>query len=134
MQARLEVKRSSIIPKLMAEQNSPLNIPLIKQAADAGDVESIDSFKEAGHAMGQGFASLVNIFNPEKVILGGPLSTAGEYLLPAIKETVRRYSMHEIGQQVEVQLSTFGPDASLIGAIAIVVDDALSHPITIGRR
>lgn len=134
MQARLEVKRSSIIPKLMAEHNSPLNFSLIKQAADAGDTESIDSFAEAGHAMGQGFAGLINIFNPEKVILGGPMSTAGEYLLPAIRETVARHSMLEIGQQVEVQLSTFGPDASLIGAIAIVVDDALLHPVTIERR
>ncbi|NWF63085.1 MAG: ROK family transcriptional regulator [Chloroflexi bacterium] len=134
MQARLEVKRTSIVPQLMAEHNLPLSIPLIKQAADAGDRESIDSFVEAGHAMGQGLAGLINIFNPEKVILGGPLSAAGKYLLPAIKETVARHSLQEIGQQVEVQLSTFGPDASLIGAIAIVVDDTLWHPVTIERR
>ncbi|HNO31330.1 MAG TPA: ROK family protein, partial [Anaerolineales bacterium] len=133
IRARLEVKRPSIIPQLMAEQNSPLDVPLIKQAADAGDREAIDSFAEAGRAMGQGFAGLINIFNPEKVILGGPLSVAGEYLLPAIKEMVTRHSMLEIGQQVEVQLSTFGPDASLIGSIAIVVDDALSSPSRIGK-
>ncbi|HNC07187.1 MAG TPA: ROK family transcriptional regulator, partial [Anaerolineales bacterium] len=54
VQARLEVRRSSIIPKLMAEQNLPMGIPLIKQAADAGDREAIDSFREAGLAMGQG--------------------------------------------------------------------------------
>ena len=134
VQARLEVKRSSIIPKLMAEQNVPLSIPLIKQAADAGDNEAIDSFMEAGRAMGQGFAGLINIFNPEKVILGGPLSIAGEYLLPAIKETVTRHSLPEIIQQAEVVLSPFGPDASLIGAIAIVVDDVLSHPVSFERR
>ncbi|MDP1544406.1 MAG: ROK family transcriptional regulator [Anaerolineales bacterium] len=134
VQARLEVKRSSIIPRLMVEQNTPLSIPLIKQAADAGDQEAIDSFTEAGHAMGQGFAGLINIFNPEKIILGGPLSIAGEYLLPAIKETVTRHSLPEIIQQAEVLLSPFGPDASLIGAIAIVVDDVLSHPISIERR
>src|SRR5688572_5994375 len=134
VQARLEVKRSSIIPKLMAEQNSVLTIPLIKQAADAGDREAIDSFAEAGTAMGQGFAGLINIFNPKKMILGGPLSIAGEYLLPNIIGAVKRHSMPEIGQQAEIVLSTFGPDASLIGAIAIVVDEALSHPITIERR
>ncbi len=128
VQARLEVKRTSIIPKLMAEQNSPLTIPLIKQAADAGDREAIDSFAEAGHAMGQGLAGLVNIFNPDKIILGGPLSLAGEYLLPSIRETVSRHSMPEIDQQAEVVLSPFGPDASLIGAIAIVADDVLSVP------
>ncbi|MBK8784439.1 MAG: ROK family transcriptional regulator [Anaerolineales bacterium] len=129
VQARLEVKRTSIIPKLMAEHNSSLTIPLIKQAADAGDREAIDSFAEAGHAMGQGFAGLTNIFNPEKIILGGPLSIAGEYLLPAIKETMARHSLTEIDQQAEVLLSPFGPDASLIGAIAIVADGILSQPL-----
>jgi glucokinase-like ROK family protein len=134
VQARLEVKRSSIIPRLLAEQNVPLSIPLIKQAADAGDVEAIESFAEAGHAMGQGFAGLINIFNPEKIILGGPLSIAGEYLLPGIKATVSRHALPEIDRKAEVLLSSFGPDASLIGAIAIVVDDVLSNPMSIERR
>lgn len=134
VQARLEVKRSSIIPRMLTEQKAQLTIPLIKQAADSGDTEAIDSFIEAGHAMGQGFAGLINIFNPEKIILGGPLSIAGEYLLPAIKETVARHSLPEIDQQAEVLLSPFGADASLIGAIAIVVDDVISRPVNFERR
>ncbi len=134
MQARLETKQSSIVPKLMTEQKSPLTIPLIKQAADSNDAEARESFMEAGHAMGQGFASLVNIFNPEKIILGGPLSIAGDYLLPAIKEAMNRHAFAEIDQQAEVLLSPFGPDASLIGAAAIVVNDILLHPIDIERR
>lgn len=134
VQARLEVKRDSIIPKLMAEQRSALTIPLIKQAADAGDLEAIESFAEAGRAMGQGFAGLINIFNPEKIILGGPLSLAGDYLLPAIREVIPHHTLPEIDQQAEVILSSFGQDASLIGAIAIVVDDVLSHPSQVERR
>lgn len=134
IQARLEVKRNSIIPKLMSEQNAPLSIPLIKQAADAGDMEAIASFAEAGRAMGQGFAGLINIFNPEKIILGGPLSLAGDYLLPAIREIIPHHTLPEIDQQAEVILSSFGPDASLIGAIAIVVDDVLTNPTQVERR
>jgi predicted NBD/HSP70 family sugar kinase len=84
--------------------------------------------------MGQGFASLINIFNPEKIILGGPLSIAGKYLLPAVEETIDRHSLPEIDQQVEVCLSSFGPDASLIGAVSIVVDDILSNPSHAERR
>jgi predicted NBD/HSP70 family sugar kinase len=118
----------------LAEQNALLTVPLIKQAADAGDVDAIESFAEAGHAMGQGFAGLINIFNPEKIILGGPLSIAWEYLLPGIKETVSHHSLPEIDQKAEVLLSSFGPDASLIGAIAIVVDDVLSNPLDVERR
>ncbi len=134
VQARLEVKRDSIIPKLMAEQRSALTIPLIKQAADAGDLEAIESFAEAGRAMGQGFAGLINIFNPEKIILGGPLSLAGDYLLPAIREVIPHHTLPEIDQQAEVILSSFGQDASLIGAIAVVVDDVLSHPYQVEKR
>jgi glucokinase-like ROK family protein len=134
VQARLEVKRNSIIPQLMAEQRSPLTIALIKQAADAGDPEAIESFTEAGRAMGQGFAGLINIFNPEKIILGGPLSLAGDYLLPAVREVIPQHTLPEIDQQAEVVLSSFGQDASLIGAIAIVVDNVLSNPTQVERR
>ena len=134
VQARLEVKRTSIIPKLMSKHHAQLSIPLIKEAADAGDIEAIESFSEAGHAMGQGFAGLINIFNPQKIILGGPLSIAGDYLLPGIKETVSRHALPEIDQQVEVVLSSFRADASLIGAIAIVADDVLSNPMSVERR
>jgi predicted NBD/HSP70 family sugar kinase len=118
----------------MLEQNNPLSISLIKQAADAGDQEAIDSFAEAGRAMGQGFAGLINIFNPEKIILGGPLSLAGEYLLPAIRKVIPNHTLPEIDQQAEVVLSSFGKDASLIGAIAVVVDDVFSHPNQVKRR
>lgn len=134
VQARLEVKRSSIIPTLMAEQGAPLSIPLIKQAADAGDVEAIDSFFEAGSAMGQGLSTIINFLNPEKIILGGPLSVAAPYILPAITQAVNRHCLPEIGQKVSVEYSQFGPDASLIGAVAIVLDDVLSHPTQIERR
>jgi glucokinase-like ROK family protein len=134
VQNRLEVKRSSLIPRLLSQENAPLSIALIKKAADMGDAEAIESFAEAGAAMGQGFASLINIFNPEKIVLGGPLSLAGAHLLPSIQRTVAQHSLPEIGQQSEVFLSTFGPDASLIGAIAIVVDDILSSPSLVERR
>jgi glucokinase-like ROK family protein len=131
---RLESKRSSIIPDLMAEENAPLSIPLIKQAADAGDAEAIQSFQEAGAAMGQGLATIINFLNPEKIILGGPLSVAAPYLLPSVKESVSRHCLPEISPKVSVDLSQFGPDASLIGAAAIVVDDVMSHPTQIERR
>jgi predicted NBD/HSP70 family sugar kinase len=117
-----------------SEQKAPLSIPLIKKAADMGDEQAIEAFSEAGAAMGQGFASLVNIFNPEQIILGGPLSLAGAFLLPSIRRTMLQHSLPEIGLQSEVFLSTFGPDASLIGAIAIVVDDILSNPAHAERR
>jgi predicted NBD/HSP70 family sugar kinase len=134
VQLRLDSKRSSLNPSLMDQQNTTLSISIIKQAADAGDIDAIDSLSEAGMAMGNGFAGLVNIFNPEKIILGGPISIAGDYLLPSIRQSVNKRAMHEIVLQTEIDLSAFGPDASLIGTAAVVVDDILTHPTHVEKE
>ena len=83
--------------------------------------------------MGDGFANLINILNPKKIILGGPLSIAGDHVLPAIQETVCEHPLPEIDGQVEVNPSVFGPDTSLIDAISIVFEDILSNPSLVER-
>ena len=134
VQTRLDDNRESVIPDLLEKQNAPLSISIIKQAADQCDQVSLESLTETGTAMGLGFANLIDIFNPEKLILGGPLSIVGKYLLPAIKETATNHSISNINPKVEILLSSFETDAILIGAISIVVDDILSKPTHVERR
>jgi glucokinase-like ROK family protein len=130
VQARIDASKdeSSLIPSLMEQQHAPLSLSIIKQAAEAGDRNAIDSLAEAGAAMGSGIASLVNILNTENIILGGPISVAGDYLMPSILSSVDKQAMHEIVVQTEIKLSAFGADASLIGAAAVVVNDILTNP------
>lgn len=104
------------------------NLTLITQAADSGDANARRALAEAGTSLGIGIAALINVLNPEKVIIGGPVSMAGEHLLPAVIESVRLHGMQEIVAQVEISLSAFGPDASVIGAAAVVVNDILMNP------
>lgn len=134
VQTRLRGKTTSPILALMAEQNAPLSIPIIKQAADAGDRDAIDSLVEVGTAIGNGCAGLVNIFNTEKIILGGPISIVGDYLLPNIRQSVNERAMPENVVQTEVNLSAFGSDASLIGAVAIVINDILTNPTHVEKE
>jgi glucokinase-like ROK family protein len=133
-EASLEVKRHTVIRELMDQYKAPLSILLIKEAAASGDQEAIDIFAETGEVMGLGFSSLINIFNPEKIILGGPLSVIGDYLLPAIKDSIKKHSLAEINQQAEIILSAFGADASVIGAAALVVNDILLNPSHVGEE
>lgn len=134
VRTRLESNRESIIPELMAGQDSPLSISIIKQAADECDNESLEALAETGTALGLGFASLIDIFNPEKIILGGSLSSIGKYLLPSIKDTATKHSLSDVSPKAEIMLSAFETDAILIGAISIVVDDILSKPTIVERR
>ena len=62
---------------------------------------------ETGTAMGLGFEKLIDLFNPEKLILGGPLSIVGNIFLPAIKETATNHSISNIKPKVEILLSSF---------------------------
>jgi len=134
VQIRLETKRSNLISSLMEKQNAPLSISIIKQAAEMGDTDALECLAEAGMALGNGIAGLVNIFNPEMIILGGPISIAGDFLLPSIKQSVNKRAMHEIVIQTEINISAFGTDASVIGAVAVVVDDILTNPIHIEKE
>ncbi len=134
VRARLEVGRDSLIPQLMAEQDSPLNLAIITQAADAGDVQAQEALAETGAAIGLGIANLINIFNPEMVVVGGAMSQAGHHLLPAIQRAVRERALAETRARTQIVLSAFGPDASVMGAVALVVKDILSKPSTVARQ
>lgn len=130
---RLQVKRTSLIPSLMTQQNSELTIPVIIQAAEYGDPEAIEALGETGLAMGMGIANLINIFNPELIVIGGPLSAAGEFLLPTIQESIQKHTLPEILHEVQIKLSASGPDASVIGAVSMVVEAIFSKPSRVGR-
>ncbi|MFN2226039.1 MAG: ROK family protein [Anaerolineae bacterium] len=133
VRTRLAVGRNSLVSKLMAEQGAALGLPIILQAAGAGDGQCLEALSETGALLGLGIANLVNTFNPELVVLGGPLSEAGEYLLPPIEEAIQNTVLPEIAEQVEIVLSPFGGDASVVGAVALAVDAILSKPSSVGR-
>lgn len=134
VQSRLDDGEESVIPSLLAKQNAPLTISIVKQAADRNDTVALESLAEMGKALGLGFSSLIDIFNPEKIILGGTLSIFGVDLLPAILETAKRRSLSGTTPNVDILLSSFETDAVLLGAISIVVDDILSNPTHVERR
>ena len=133
VRALLEVGQSSLIPQLMAEQDAPLTLSIITQAADAGDAVALEALTETGAVIGVGVANLINIFNPKQVVVGGAMSTAGCHLLPPIKRVVKERALAEMLRQVQIVLSAFGPDASVMGAVALVVKAILSNPSSVER-
>jgi len=134
MQEKLKTKKNAIISSIMAAQNEPLSISVLKRAADENDSDSIEIFREAGRAIGIGIAGLINIFNPDKVIVGGPMSISGDHLLPAINESVKNHSLPVLNKDVEILISAFGPDATVIGSVALVANHILSKPTIVERR
>ena len=80
------------------------------------DMLTIDILEEIGMNLGKGIAGLINIFNPELVVLGGPLSETGEYLLLPIKSAVKKYSLNMVSRDTQIKLSKLGNTAGVLGA------------------
>ena len=63
-----------------------------------------------------GIANVVNIFDPELVVIGGGVSVAGELLLAPAKESAARFILPGVGTQTRIELARYGPQAGVRGA------------------
>lgn len=126
--ALLEVGRESRIPRFRGDGKGPLSLSQIVRAAEMDDRVAREAIAETGSAIGLGVANLINVFNPSMVVIGGTMSEAGDYLLPAIGQVVEERALADARRQVEVKLSAFGANASVMGAVALVVRATLSRP------
>jgi glucokinase-like ROK family protein len=107
---------------------SQLTVPLVADAARAGDAVAREAFDTVGHSLGIGIASLVNVLNPELVVFGGILSLAWEFLLPAVAEEMRQRALRWNREATQVVLARHGFDACVMGGLAQVLQDILREP------
>lgn len=101
----------------------------IIHAAEAGDLAALAVMEEVGRYLGVGIANLVNIFNPQLVVLGGDYSLAHETVIPAIKEAIKQQSLFPMRTALSVLPSQRGVDDSILGAAALVLDDRMRTPV-----
>ncbi len=115
---------------LLAADNNVNNIGFetITNAASEGDNAAIVAMQEVGEKLGFGIANLVNVFNPDMVILGGELNYASELLLPVVRKVVNANSLKLESQGLKIVPSAHGQDACVMGAVALVLDDILHEP------
>ena len=93
---------------------------IVAQAALQGDAVSIQIFKQMGKIIGTGLASVVNLLNPEKIIIGGGVADAGSILLDPIKATILDRAMPIQGSTVQVVPAQLANTAGVIGASLLI--------------
>jgi glucokinase-like ROK family protein len=107
----------------------------IVRLAREGDLGCRRVIADAGRAIGKAAATLVNVLNPELLIVGGDLSDAGELLLDGVRESLDRSALPTAVQAAEVVAGSLGDRAEVLGAIALVLSEAdRDHPVApVGR-
>lgn len=97
----------------------------IIDAAHKDDVLSIELITDIGEKLGRGIGVLINLFNPEVVIVGGVLSEVGDYLMLPIRTALNKYSLSLVNRDSSLRLSTLGDSAGVIGAAQLTRDRIL---------
>src|SRR5581483_8818113 len=96
----------------------------VAAAARDGDELAVRVWDETVEALSCGLISIVNLFEPQLVVLGGGVTRSGDQLLAPVREAVRAGAMQPAGDTVDVVISAFGDRVGVVGAAAIVFDGA----------
>jgi predicted NBD/HSP70 family sugar kinase len=94
----------------------------------AGDPIVSAALNDTAKWLGIGIASYINLFNPEFVVIGGPLSPLFEMVQPVIQDEVNRRALPWQKNACQIKSSMYRQDACLIGAIATVIWNLLNNP------
>ena len=89
------------------------------------DVLAIEILESVGHTLGKAIAGLINMFNPEMIVIGGLLSVAGESLMLPIRTAVNKYSLMLVYKDTQIKLSALGERAGVMGACLLARSKSL---------
>jgi predicted NBD/HSP70 family sugar kinase len=91
-------------------------------AAEQGDAATRAMLAERAGYMGIALANLINILNPDRIVLGGMFVQGRPWLLPAVEATMRRRAFANLGERVQLETTSFGRDVGAIGAAALALN------------
>ncbi|WP_346856127.1 ROK family transcriptional regulator [uncultured Draconibacterium sp.] len=118
----IENGNSSLIKELVNQDLSKIDISTVIQAANSGDQFAISLFSKVGEWLGRGMAYLIQIFNPELIIIGGQVAVANQFILAPIQQAIHTFSNRDISNETEIQFSELGPKAGTMGAAAYALE------------
>jgi len=96
-------------------------------AAQSGDPLSMDVISRAANYLGIGMANIVNIFNPEIIVVGGGMSKLGDFLLDPVRQIVRERAFPISAQAVRIVTARLGDDAGIYGAAVFAFGNSTIH-------
>ncbi|WP_436739462.1 ROK family transcriptional regulator [Streptomyces sp. BBFR102] len=110
-----------VLPLLEPTHGAGLTMEKVVGLAKEGDPGCRRVVADVGRHVGSGVASLCNLLNPSRVVLGGDLAEAGELVLGPIRTSVGRYAIPSAARQVELVPGSLGGRAEVLGALALAL-------------
>jgi len=115
---RLGEGQRSILTDIVGKELASLTAEHVARAGKRGDLVALDVIQESAYYLGIGLSNLVNLLNPQMIIIGGGVSAMGEMLLRPARKSMREHAFKLPASTVRVVRSKLSPDAGILGAAA----------------
>ena len=112
---KLAQKRVSMLSDKY-NRKEPISLEDILDALNQEDVLAIEVIESVGHTLGKAMAGLINLFNPDLIVLGGTLAVAKDYIMLPLKSAINKYSLQLVNKDTTIKLSKLGERAGAVGA------------------
>lgn len=126
--ARIKRGESSQLAALVGGKLEDIDARIVGIAANNGDPLARDVVAKAANYLGVGMVNVVNIFNPERIVVGGGMSHLGDMLLEPARRVVREKAFRLAAGSVSIVPSQLGDNAGVIGAAMFVFQAAAEQP------
>ncbi|WP_324720166.1 ROK family protein [Salinimicrobium sp. HB62] len=129
VQEGIRAGESSILNKLSPEELEGLQPETIIEAANQGDQFAINTLSKVGIDLGKGIAILIQLLNPELIILEGKFADAKQFITTPIQQSMNTYCMAQLREKTKIELSSLGKDSVLLGSVAKVMESIFEEQI-----
>ncbi|OMG01164.1 ROK family protein [Paenibacillus sp. FSL R7-0337] len=113
---KLEAGRVSLIQTWTGQDQELITAQMISEAYDLGDPLAIEVMHETGELLGFGLANVINLLNPELIIIGGGMAAAGDRLLNSVRDTVHSHALKLSASRCRIVQAELGSRAGTLGA------------------
>ncbi|WP_379154161.1 ROK family protein [Paenibacillus sp. sgz5001063] len=110
--------RQSIIQTWICGDLEKITALMISEAYDLDDAVAVEVMHETGVLLGYGLSNVINLLNPEVIVIGGGMSAAGDRLLCSVRETVKEHALKLSGSRCSIVQAELGGRAGTLGAAA----------------
>ncbi|WP_224998269.1 ROK family protein [Cesiribacter sp. SM1] len=121
--------QNSLLNELSDQEIDRIEPQLVIDAANRGDQYAISILSQLGMNLGKGIAILMQLYNPELVILGGRIAEARQYITTPIQHSINIYCMTQIREKTTIALSKLGQNAGILGSVAVVMENIFEDVI-----
>jgi predicted NBD/HSP70 family sugar kinase len=125
MQEQIGLGRKTKVLDLVNNRIDDITVVDIVEAAALNDELSIEILRNAGEKLGRAISYVINLFNPEMIVIGGKLSNAGPCLMEPLMEAAQNFSIAKLYSDVSIVLSKLGPTSASLGAATMAINDKI---------